>query len=708
MHARVLLTGTLPRLDNTASYGTVTVKPSRSPIYDTDGKLTISGPQTFPVSQDGTFSIELPASNDPVNGPAFTYDLEADLGHTVFRVKNLQLPMSETTVDLVDAAASQPTPGVPQTVITVPAGGNDGETLIWEAGVPKWASMAGAVDDWFTENPQTASWVAVSLAETDWNELYTAGVYRISSQGHTNQPPVTGAGAVIGYLTVTNNAGGTWAAQEFIRYGNSYERWWRVSRNTSGAWSPWIRVAGSDLIRLTSGDLDTLDTTGTYEIASNSSIANITNLPTPVPGILDHREATNGLTVQTYIPQGTEQAIWVRTTASVTSGSFMPWIRIGDTQPFQTVDPTAEHADRVARARARRGGRIGTSGRGAVALRFDHHTDMFWTIVLPLLEERGLPWAQIINPERLGTLNDSTTTYGLLQDYCLNVGGEVWNHGGNHDDALTEPDLDQQITGSLQALEVGLPGLAVEGWAPPGLVADAYMGASPFNTIERNTGTYAGRQILARHAFIAGYASAVYRPLDPTIQPIGAPHVTADQASFSSLRTALRAARDSRVGVAFMLHPNYVDEPGYISLAVFTQFLDEIVAMRDNGEIMVVSYSGLWLADSESTYRHDLAPSGQSETVVAAGATHSVNMPVYRHDHYLGAPREILVDVTAATSGEVTVRVGDSTVTTHDVTAGDSTIRRIVTLPADATTPIPIVVTPSVELTVRQVRALAI
>src|SRR5699024_3716435 len=242
--------------------------------------------------------------------------------------------------------------------------------------------------------------------------------------------------------------------------------------------------------------------------------------------VLNIKEGTTSYASQVAYRYGAVPEMAWRTSRS-TTGNWQPWTKVRGVDPHLD-DAWARHGDLLARARARRGGGIGTGGVPAVALRFDHHTGPWMTKVLPLLEARGLPWAQIINPSKMGT-GDDTMTYAQLQDAALRSGGEVWNHGGNHGDARYPGEAVREIPDALTALQAGVPRLAVEGFAPPGLAAGAYMGASPFKTPEQNTGTYTGQLILRNHAFVAGYAEGVYRTLDPTIQPIGAPHITMDK-----------------------------------------------------------------------------------------------------------------------------------------------------------------------------------
>ena len=257
----------------------------------------------------------------------------------------------------------------------------------------------------------------------------------------------------------------------------------------------------------------------------------------------------------------------------------------------------------------------------------------------------------------------------------------MWNHGGNHGDARYPGEAVREIPDALTALQAGVPRLAVEGWAPPGLAAGAYMGASPFKTPEQNTGTYTGQLILRNHAFVAGYAEGVYRTLDPSIQQIGAPHITIDSASQSSITAALNSLGSD--GVALMLHPNYLDQPGYMTTATFTAILDDIVARRDAGTLKVLSYSGLWLADAASNRRDDLMA---GKAVVQTG-TWTGTWGTYRRENRLGSVREASAIVDGGSSVTFTLAIGaESWTRTRPVPAGTGW-RRVVapfTIPVDA------------------------
>lgn len=454
---------------------------------------------------------------------------------------------------------------------------------------------------------------------------------------------------------------------------------------------------------------------GLWSVSSNGAVPTMVNAPaenTSWQYTLDVRATTTGITTQTIIPYGSGLAMYMRAYANGAGTAWTPWRRLAWSDeipaPLPEINP-ARHEDLLARFRQRRGGRIGTGGKAAVALRFDHHLNAFMTKVLPLLEEYHLPWAQAVNAERVGVYDtDSDVSFVELQDAALRTGGEVWNHGGNHEDATTEPALVQQIVGAKAALAVGLPGLAIEGWAPPGLPEGAYMGAALFRTVEENTATTAGRLIWSNHALVAGYADGRYRALDPSVQPIGATHATIEQHTPAEVAGILNAAAERSAGVALMLHPARLDEPGYMSTSQLAEAFADIAARRDAGTLMVLSYSGLWAADVTTSYRHDLVPvSARSPGASrAAGVTHSTTASADLP--HRGAPRELVFTITAATAGNVAVEVTGLGTTTAPLVTGVNIVRRFITPDLTATTALALRATCTVPVTVNEVHLYAV
>lgn len=81
--------------------GYLSVTTSRSPIQ-IPGSGTFSGPSSVPIGSDGWARFQLPVSNDPSNGEAWTYTITAYLAHTTWVLRGIEVPAGTSSVDLSD------------------------------------------------------------------------------------------------------------------------------------------------------------------------------------------------------------------------------------------------------------------------------------------------------------------------------------------------------------------------------------------------------------------------------------------------------------------------------------------------------------------------------------------------------------------------------------------------------------------------------
>lgn len=331
----------------------------------------------------------------------------------------------------------------------------------------------------------------------------------------------------------------------------------------------------------------------------------------------------------------------------------------------------------------RRGGKIGTNGVAAVALRFDHHLPNFKTKILPLLKQYRLPWGQMLNSARVADGTEGMT-YAQIAAECYSSGGEVWNHGYSHADMPDKATADREVAQGFKDLTAGLPGLCIDGWAGPGQAN--MMGMEGSDTPEKFWGTYPGRLVMARHAFVRGYYPGVYQPLTGSTLT-GSPHVTMDTLDDTYVSGIVRGAVSAKSGVTLMLHPNYLDTTGYMTTAQLGKILADLAARRDAGELLVLSPTAILLADSSSDYRRDLLTTGGAGSKTA---TWSETVSSRASQTQYGVPHELVVTVRAKVAGTVVLNLKETGTprfdTSHSVTlaAGAvATLRCLATLPLD-------------------------
>ena len=531
---------------------------------------------------------------------------------------------------------------------------------------------------------------------TDWNTL-TEGEWRKRVTPSTPDPnsPLMGPGITpIGVLRVldpgyTSTGGGR--IQVFYAYAD--KGIFLRSSTAQGVWREWRRIDeqpteafveerarvipdGTDWNTLAEGEWRKTRTPTKPD--PNSALMDPGITPIGVLRVFDPGYNTaGGGRIQVFYAYANKGIFFRSATAQ---GQWREWSRL-DEKPV--IEPHAQrHRVLEDEFRKRRLGTVGTGGRKAVALRFDHHLIQFRETVLPLLKERGLPWAQILNPDNMGKNNDAVAA-ASVQAWALVNGGEIWNHGGNHADATGEKNIYDQVVGSKQRLQAQFPRMVIDSWAPPGLPDggyDGYFGKTPVESAD----TYAAQIIWGHHAAVAGYAPDNYHPLDGRMRTF-LKHRTIDTAKLYHVQRWLDDMPDGH-GMALMLHPVYVDRDGYIDLATLTQILDELVKRRDAGELDIVSYSGLFIADAgRAPQRLAGAPAGEVKSTwkatigepatITAGAVHELSAWVKT------TPGEtVSCTITAKTP------VGD-VVTSREFTLKDGVgrVSEILTPPVDTT-----------------------
>lgn len=368
------------------------------------------------------------------------------------------------------------------------------------------------------------------------------------------------------------------------------------------------------------------------------------------------------------------------------NGVWAPWTELATVGPGGSASSGEALATPTTASRsilrdgitARKGGRIGTAGRGAVALRFDDAPAEFRNKVLPLLAARGLPFTRVMPSETIHADTIPSEEWAPLADACITYGGEVWNHGRTHDDA-TGHALAAEILGARDTLRALLPGLPIDCYAHPGGSAIKYDGHAPAYTPE-NWDTEAGQLIWASHGLASGYLqNSYYWPLDGQPRD-GQISYSVDAYTADRAKQLVDRARDWRKGVVLMWHSNNLDGSGQMTTADFIATLDYIAAERDAGRLVVLTVSGLACADAGSDYRDDLLTVHEGATLAE-----SFLYPQFRRN-ISGSTRELTATVTGTPGQTVTSRVGTST-RTHTIPAGGTlALRHPATIPTTATT----------------------
>lgn len=460
---------------------------------------------------------------------------------------------------------------------------------------------------------------------------------------------------------------------------------WTRQQN-GGVWSSWRRTDAKAPPRTLplEANLNTYygdDFYGPWRVTSTVNAETMTNLPLTSAGT----KTTTVINVQTpygyqtgyvYESGATTPNVQIRartTFDNTVVDAWTPWVSIigGGGALANVAQDSKARIDAYTNAR---GGSIGTGGLAAVALRFDHNLVNFRDIILPLLRSRNLPWSQAVNTAQ--NQIDFAANGGIwgttLQGYVLNDGGELLAHSHTHSDSTSSAAIIANVEDSIPIFKSAMPELVVEGFAPPGAGGTNWNGFLDTSSMEHFTSKYTGASaVLKNFAFCTGYVQGPLRQLSGMLTN-GQAHVTLDAVTSSaSTISTMQQAQEMGAGVQLMMHPNMLTLPDKITTAVLTEILDWIAAERDAGRLLVLTTSGLLVADARHSYRANIlrgfgtavwsnltgwtVASGTATGTGSAGIM-SGAVSLSSLAHVKGRPRELVVE--ARSTAGATLRMG--------------------------------------------------
>lgn len=594
--------------------------------------------------------------------------------------------------------------------------------------LPQGNDMISGGDDAIRQNAAAAykqGWYrGIAPDGTDWNTMYgldNDGVWDIPS--HTAARTMTGLPDVgfTGQMQVLAATGGH-STQIYTPQGSGARIWIRFNPVSPGAWGEWIDLTNPSITtRLVPDNFDLTDVSpavrlpaGFWSVKSAASAATMKGLPEGVGACVFQQWPYNPAAAPAarLLIGANNTGVWYQTLDG--TNQWGSWIRTDSTAAGSGGGPQPAVAltDRIL---ASKGGRIGTAGRGVVAIRIDHNMRAMTDTVLPLLAERGIPASQChfveeMNPQPHYTGDDSTgSSWADVQTQALEHGIEVWSHGWTHTDRSGD-GLTQEIVDSRTELENAIPRVPVTGFMVPGVNGGKWDGFSDNMADPRvwNT-TTAGSLIAANYGTADGHGS-VLNPLTSRPNYGWTSYFVDSVASADNVISLIDAAKDTGTGLVLAIHPRVIGMSGQITESTLAAILDHVAAERDAGRLEVLTVSGLLCADPDKTSRHnmlrrsdfsDLAYwsgrtgwtfDGSEATASAGSGVLAQGYLVPRTAWLAGSTREACLDVTAESAAVVTLTVTDDsgfTITETINHPGDRsvhTIRRPLTIPNDAGT----------------------
>lgn len=718
--SRVLVVKAIDFTEGAPATGSITFELPWDVDVKADGVILKAGRQTLEFDANGEMQIRVPTADPDTNPDAWFLVVKKSWAPHAYAIR---VPVGTTPINLVDVPVVQELPAgaapgffLTGAAATITTGGQASVSTTVAGGIANFAFTLPA-PAWARGVLSTSSLIDNLRAEVD------AGVYRVplaSTATTLNLPEATpgtltvqwiaGVSAPVAIQTFDTQGGGSWTRS-----------------NLGSGWGAWDRLDQRGRLLPNGTDINQVRTVGVHRIASSTAAATMLNVPGAVAaaGILV-TYSTNGVnaTTRQFFGTGSNTGVWFSSldVALSTPENYVwtPWVSLVGSTGASPDDAGAMHALQVATARRRSGGAIGTSGRGVVALRFDHNNRNFQDKVLPLLRARGLPashchFVDEMNPQPGYTGDNSTgTTWADVQTAALKDGIEVWNHGWSHTDAVDIVGLTHEIVDAKTELETAMPKIKVAGFMVPGVTGTRWGGFSD-NLADPliYSKTLAGRLVMASHAACNGSLGTLW-PLGDR-SSMGFPSTALDTATSAASGISLvKKAADRATGTVIMVHPNIIDLGGYITTAILAEILDYIVAERDAGRLEVLTVSGLLAADPARTTRHNMVRDGAfgqglthwTQTTgwtvagdVATGSTSAglltQNVAVADMAWVAGSARMVSALFRAPAGAVVTVQVSDAasdaawdSVRTVTLPASESwvTVRQPVCIPAAGTT----------------------
>lgn len=514
-----------------------------------------------------------------------------------------------------------------------------------------------------------------ALASTQHLDTLSTGVYSIMTTGVAE---AVGAAEAYPGTVVTYRQNASTAIQQYMQLNFSEGVIFQRTQFQS-KWGPWQRISSVGLFKRSyltaSTDIDALEP-GFYQ-AVDRVVPEALGLPVAYPGLLSSFPVSSAGGIQTYTELRAGAIPFTRTKVG---GKWSPWASQAPSTS-SAAGGWEKHQILLQRMTARKGGRIGTGGKGVIALRFDDAPTHFREKALPLLKELNLPFTRISTSESIYDSPIPVEEFTAMQAYCIESGGEVWNHGKDHKD-LTEGTARDNLIGALESLRAKMPRIPIDCFAPPG-GAVTYAGNMPTDSPEK-WDTPVGNLIMTHHAHASGYMTDSYfRVLDGVVRD-STPHYSVDTFTASRIQVLANQVRDWKHGLVLMWHMDKAGsgENGFSSWADFEASLRYIAQLRDQGSILVLTMTGLAVADAASAFRDDLI-------IGATGSSSSflqyVNEPGKRQN-VLGSTRELTATVTGTPGAKVISRMGNFSVKTHTIpSSGTLQLRHVCTIPLDQT-----------------------
>ena len=299
---------------------------------------------------------------------------------------------------------------------------------------------------------------------------------------------------------------------------------------------------------------------------------------------------------QSFYPTDYPAEKWVRVR---TNNIWGDWVQQGAPGGATGGGPAAKHDIKRNLANRVWGTVEVPSSKVAVAIIFDHGTNVFNEDVYPQLQSLGMTATISLNshmydPSQVRYEHDNRTTWADVQRWWDEGGIEIANHGTDHKttSATNYAELEYTIAGGLRELEENLPGVPIVSWVNA-------AGVGPISDLADYYDTLQGQVIHQNHAFATGSITTYGYDFPLDGQPVyGQARIWVDTPTgIANAKTRLASISGGR-GIMISAHPEVWDQPGN---STTQEVLDFLQWLKDNDDrYQVMTFAELNMARKSS------------------------------------------------------------------------------------------------------------
>lgn len=307
--------------------------------------------------------------------------------------------------------------------------------------------------------------------------------------------------------------------------------------------------------------------------------------PGVTSAVMFQAEAGNNAWQRLWISFGVNAGMWLQWGNELT-GVWNP------PTPFRPseMDSALAHELRVQELQRRRART--TTAKGVVVFVLDHGYSGFMNKAWPDLQARGFPvtWAlNTVHPAAIDT-GDTGINWTTIKNLAtanpdtLEIAAHSANHGtvAEREDSLRAAIIDHKTE-----LET-LTGAKVDSWVQPGATLGNFVKDNP-GSPDDYAGTTAGRMIAANYACATGYILTPRTFKLDGVPDLGVVGSWLDT-GVGGLMTYVNSVATNGGYTIVRLHPQYMDQAGYITRTAWQGFLDQVKALVDAGSVEVMTF----------------------------------------------------------------------------------------------------------------------